>query len=209
MTETAQINTDAATSTNAAAPVVTPTLLGGDTTKPVTEPTGDVTKPVVKDEVKAVTYGDFKLPEGFKSEDIGEAVTLAKDLGLTQEQAQKLIDYETKQVEEAKKADAEKKKSYEEGKQKMRQTWYDQVIKDKEIGGDKFKEALPIINKARVAFATPELTSFLETTGLGNHPELVKLFYQIGKRISEDKIHMGGNEGGKQKTQAEKLYSAK
>ncbi|MEI6907818.1 peptidase, partial [Klebsiella pneumoniae] len=53
-------------------------------------------------------------------------------------------------------------------------------------------------------FGTPELKEYLNGTGLGNHPELVKAFIKVGKAMSEDGM-VTGKEGG-QRSAAEVLY---
>lgn len=44
-------------------------------------------------------------------------------------------------------------------------------------------------------FGSPELKQYLNETGLGNHPELVRIFANIGKAMSEDGL-VTGNSGG-------------
>ena len=53
-------------------------------------------------------------------------------------------------------------------------------------------------------FGTPELKTYLNDTGLGNHPDLVKAFVKIGKAMSEDGMVDGSNQG--QRSAAEVLY---
>ena len=48
------------------------------------------------------------------------------------------------------------------------------------------------------------LKEYLEGTGLGTHPELVKAFVKIGKAMSEDGMVDGSNQG--QRSAAEVLY---
>jgi hypothetical protein len=45
---------------------------------------------------------------------------------------------------------------------------------------------------------------YLNTTGLGNHPDLVKTFVKIGKAMSEDGMVDGSNQG--QLSAAKVLY---
>jgi len=49
------------------------------------------------------------------------------------------------------------------------------------------------------------MSAALDQTGMGNHPELVRTFAQIGKAISEDKIHMGNQSHG-ERSAADILY---
>ena len=45
--------------------------------------------------------------------------------------------------------------------------------------------------KAFDQFGTPELKTFLNDTGLGNHPELVRWAFRVGGALSEDGIVKG------------------
>lgn len=75
---------------------------------------------------------------------------------------------------------------------------------DKEIGGDKLTASLSKAQQALETFGTPELKEYLNETGLGNHPELVKAFVKIGKAMSEDNMVSAANTG--QRSAAEVLY---
>ncbi|OKX10330.1 hypothetical protein AWP89_07880 [Escherichia coli] len=88
--------------------------------------------------------------------------------------------------------------------QKTTEQWAADVKADKEIGGDKLISNLSAAQRALDQFGTPELKEYLNTTGLGNHPDLVKTFVKIGKAMSEDGMVTGGNEG--QRSAAEVLY---
>lgn len=111
---------------------------------------------------------------------------MAKELDLTQEQAQKLIDLDAKRAQSQLDAvNAQTKK------------WLDELPSDKEFGGDKLKENLAIANKAVEAFGTPELKQLLNESRLGNHPELIRAFYRAGKAISQDTRFVAGGSGNK------------
>lgn len=81
------------------------------------------------------------------------------------------------------------------------------VRADKEIGGDKLTANIGMAQKALDQFGTPELRTYLEQTGLGNHPDLVRCFMKIGKSMGEDSMVMAGNGG--QRSAAEVLYGNK
>lgn len=206
--EAAQNNTSAATDGNEATTQTTETgntlLTGGEEQQGQTSTETTQTEGETQSKVE---YTDFTLPEGLVADDVSDLVSLAQELGLDQDKAQKLIDREAKLLTEAKQSEEDQKKAADEARTKMRNGWYEEVMKDKEIGGDNFKKVKPVIDKARNTFASPELNKFFEDTGLGNHPLLVKLFYNIGKAISEDTFHAGSGEGvqGARST-AQKLY---
>ena len=88
--------------------------------------------------------------------------------------------------------------------QAQTEQWAADVKADKEIGGDKLTANLSSAQRALDQFGTPELKEYLNTTGLGNHPDLVKTFVKIGKAMSEDGMVDGSNQG--QRSAAEVLY---
>lgn len=69
--------------------------------------------------------------------------------------------------------------------------WAEEVKADKELGGDNLKETLGMAAKARDEFGSKELSQLLDETGLGNHPEVVKFFYNVGRGISDDSYIKG------------------
>jgi hypothetical protein len=129
---------------------------------------------------------DFKAPEGVALDAAAvEAFSpIAKDLKLSQAQAQRLVDvYAGLQAQQAE-AQAEQVKA-----------WAKAVVADKEIGGAKWAENRAVIARARDQFASPGLVQLMEQTGLGSHPEVIKLFVRVGKAISDDGHVIGGNPG--------------
>jgi hypothetical protein len=142
-------------------------------------------------------YADFTLPEGMEADPdlIAEFKAEAKRLNLSQEDAQKLVDIQAKLAEKQGKAVLEQH-------QKTVKEWADQVKQD--LGADYQKE-LSYAAKAINKFGTPELREFFNATGIGNHPELVKVFINIGKQISEDAF-VEGKDKAAPKSAAEILY---
>lgn len=142
---------------------------------------------------------EFQAPEGQSFDDavLGAYSEVAKELNLSQDDAQKLLDkvapvMHARQQEQIAAVQAE---------------WSEASKTDKEFGGDKLNENLGIAKKALDAFATPELKSLLNEAGLGNHPEVIRFMYRAGKSISEDRIVMGQQVPGSDKSLADKLYS--
>lgn len=120
------------------------------------------------------------MPEGVKLDaDQAEQFSgVAKELGLTQEQAQKIADLQVKAVQ--KQIDAHRSTVI---------GWRDSVVNDPVLGGDKLTATVATANKA-IDLAPPEvrteLRTLLDTTGLGNHPAVVKWAHAIGMLVSED-----------------------
>ncbi|HCM3756389.1 TPA: peptidase [Salmonella enterica subsp. enterica serovar London] len=142
---------------------------------------------------------EFQAAEGVEldTEALKEFEPVAREMNLTNEQAQKLVDVYPKILAGVQQRQAE-------AWQQTTEQWAADVKADKEIGGDKLTSNLSAAQRALDQFGTPELKEYLNTTGLGNHPDLVKTFVKIGKAMSEDGMVTGGNNG--QRSAAEVLY---
>lgn len=140
----------------------------------------------------------FKAPEGVTFDDkvIGAFSEVAKELNLPQEQAQKVLD-KMAPVLESRQADQ---------LQIARTEWAKAAKADKEFGGEKLGENLGMAKKALDAFATPELRTLLEKSGLGDHPEVIRMFYRAGKAISEDGFVAGSRANGTPSDPAKRMF---
>lgn len=140
----------------------------------------------------------FEFPEDMPVDEaeLNDFKSTAKELGLSPDQAKKLVDLRVKFAQSA-----VSKHTAAVGE------WRNQSKADKEFGGDKFEENLSHAIKARDAFATDELKTLLQTTRLGDHPEVVRFFYRVGKALSEDKfVKPGATNGAERKSTADVLY---
>lgn len=197
---------------DAPAPAADPAKPEGDKPQPGTEgdnpqenKPADGDKPADKPDDKekkpegAPEKYEFTAGEGVEldSEALKDFEPVARDLNLTNEQAQKLVDAYPKILAGVQQRQAE-------AWQKQTEGWADTVKADKEIGGDKLTANLSAAQRALDQFGTPELKEYLNATGLGNHPDLVKTFVKIGKAMSEDGMVDGSNQG--QRSAAEVLY---
>lgn len=140
------------------------------------------------------TY-EFKAPDGteYDSAILETFSGAAKEANLPQDAAQKLIETMAPALA-ARQADQV---------QALQKEWMDASKADKEFGGDKLQENLAVARKAYDTFdpipsgqTTTPLRTLLEKSGLGNHPEIIRLLFRAGKAISEDKF-VGGAPGGK------------
>lgn len=127
------------------------------------------------------TYADFDLPEGMPLDEklLESAVPVFKELNLTQEQAQKLVDFQANQVQASQDAAID---SFNQ----MKADWLNQAKTDKEIGGDSFDENVGTAKLFIKQFGTEELRNILDETGVGNHPEVIRAFANAGKFLKED-----------------------
>lgn len=86
------------------------------------------------------------------------------------------------------------------------QTWAEQAKADKEFGGEKFAENLAVAAAARDQFGSPALTALLNKMKVGDHPEIVRYFYRVGKAVSQDGFVPGRSTNGQAKSDAEVFY---
>ncbi len=133
------------------------------------------------------TYEDFAAPEGMELN--AEALTafseIAKAKNLTQAEAQSMVDLATGLMTQREEAQIAAFAAQADG-------WREATLKDAEFGGTKLAETLPVAVRARDQFGTPELKALLDESRLGDHPEVVRLFYKVGMAISEDNFVPGG-----------------
>lgn len=135
---------------------------------------------------------EFKAPEGreYDAEVINNFSEVAKELNLSQDAAQKLLDKMAPIVEQRQIQQIEQ----------VRTQWADASKNDKEFGGEKLQENLAVAKKALDQFGTPELRTLLNESGLGNHPDVIRFMFRAGKAISEDR-YVGGDVGKGGKSQ--------
>lgn len=129
-------------------------------------------------------YAEFTLPDDMQLDQslLNAALPVFKDLKLTQEQAQALVNFQAAQV-----------KSQAESFDQLVKSWGEQAKTDKEIGGDKFDEHVSLARLALSKFGTPELTKLLEEFGVGDHPEMIRFTARIGKLLKQDVPDLPGN----------------
>jgi len=173
----AEASTEAGKQTQTTETQTPPATETADKTTTTTE-----TKPPVQTKAAPEKY-EFKAPEGTAFDPgILEAFSgAAKEADLTQDAAQKILEkmapaLATRQADQVK---------------AIHEEWRTASAADTEFGGAKLAENLGVARKAYDMFATPELRTLLDTTGMGNHPEVIRMMYRVGKAISEDKFVAG------------------
>lgn len=128
-------------------------------------------------------YEAFKVPEGYEmpEEVTKEVNTMFKDLNLSQEGAQKLIDYYHTKNQEAAEAPF---KLWE----KTQEEWQTAVKLDPEVG-PKLNEVRQTISKAIDGIGDPKLASdfrsAMDYTGAGNNLAFIKAFYRLAQKVTE------------------------
>lgn len=143
-------------------------------------------KPVESKTESAPQKYELKAPDGqqFDAEIVTSFSEIARELNLTQEGAQKVLDTMAPKMAERQMAQLEA----------IRSQWTEASKGDKEFGGDALAENLSVAKKALDSFGTTELRALLNESGLGNHPEIIRFMYRAGKAISEDR-YVGSSVG--------------
>jgi len=140
---------------------------------------------------------DFKSAEGkVQPAVLAKFEGIARELGLSQEAAVKLIDSVSPAMQEA--ANAQRQHTIA--------AWENAAKADPEFGGDKLGENMATAKKALDKFGSPELTKMLNDTGLGNHPELIRAFFRAGQQISSGSFVPSGQGQSKSGDAGSKLY---
>lgn len=145
-------------------------------------------------------YSEFKLPEGFTLDAASAEIAhgVFKELNLSQDAAQKLIETEAKFLQ--KQAEA-KKNDFEA----LKKSWKEESIS--KLGADAEKK-LQIAGRAMEVLGGPELRQILADSGLEYHPAMVDLFIKAGTQLSPDTFPDGKKigEGSEVKTGAGAIY---
>jgi hypothetical protein len=106
---------------------------------------------------------------------------LAKELGLSKEAAQKLVNRDIAlRVEGQKRIDAAI------DQQKTR--WAEQTRSDTEVGGQNLDRSLGDARTVLDKFGTPAFKKEITESGYGNNVELIRLLARVGKVMREDGI---------------------
>ena len=136
---------------------------------------------------------EFKTPEGFEemnTEAIEQFIPLAKELGLSNDQGQQLVNHYADQL-------LHQQKAMTEGWAKQIEEHQTNVLADREIGGelgsDSFKAKQKII---RTALNDLPDSAFKKAVLNGgaidvNDPGLIRVLYRYGKLISESSFREG------------------
>lgn len=145
---------------------------------------------------------DLKLPEDNPLGDEG-AVQLeefAKELGLSNEQAQKLLDNQVQAVKGYEKhlVDSASVRSAE---------WKKEIENDPEIGRDNHGEFKQRAKQVLAQYADEEFIAALNETEMGNFPPLARFIHRISKATSNDSLVLGSSGRVKKpKSAAEVFY---
>ena len=144
---------------------------------------------------------------------LGELTTTIGEWQLTQEQAQVLVDLGAKQAQAIMAQVNEQQSALNNSLLEAFNTaegsvaanefprpalleeqvlqWEAATKKDKLLGGDKLEANLATAKLALDSFGSPELKQFLAKSGLGSHPEVIRMLHKVGSSIGDDQLVIG------------------
>ncbi|MCE1084714.1 hypothetical protein LU642_29475 [Pseudomonas asiatica] len=133
-------------------------------------------------------YAFSNLPEGYSisEEQLAAFSPVLKELGLTQEQADKLVAFDAQRSLAAQEASQQQAIEF---RNKQVGEWETALRGDAEFGGANFDANVAVAQQFLTDFGSPELSVFLAESGLGSHPEVVRMFHKAGKELGEGKLH--------------------
>jgi hypothetical protein len=189
------------------APVTPPT--GGDPTpKPTDPPTPPA--PTVPDKY------DLKLPDKSTVDKavVERTAAKARELGLSQEHAQKTLDYVHQEIDAAANAAVEASlKSHLPGGAVWEQQvteWGAASLADPEIGNNNPEQMAKMSTLAKevvAKFGDKESIEFIESNPLSSHPAFLRLLTRIGKASAEGSLVVPSSQRNGQKSVADRWYA--
>ena len=150
-------------------------------------------------------------PEGMTldADTLALATPVFKDLGLSNDQAQSLIPVAG---EFAKKIADGMNTQILAGITAQRKEWFDTSKADPEIGGANWDKTLSTASMALDKLGATKGSPFrtlLDDSGLGNHPEMIRMMKRVGEAIGEDaSFARSDTTGSAKKTDAELFYGS-
>tara|TARA_R110000822_G_scaffold82279_4_gene194762 strand:+ start:9466 stop:10161 length:696 start_codon:yes stop_codon:yes gene_type:complete len=155
---------------------------------------------------------EYESPEGIDlSEDAQKMLDVfgdrAKDMRLTQDQYQAVVDYD---MERGKAAVEYQATAFDE----RVDAWGEEVKADKEIGGENLQQNLGLAKKVLDGYGSEGFQSLLDKPspenpnglGLGNHPEMIRFLQRVGKSVGESDFIDGASHKLEDKDSLQRMY---
>ena len=150
-------------------------------------------------------YSGVELPENYCYDEnlLKEFNELAGKYNLSQKSANELMSMAVKLTQYM---GANYSKTMAEQQRQKIENYKQNLIYDREIGGCNFERTLNTANIAYTQFADNDVQALLSETGLNCHPKIVKMFYNIGKRMQNDSIYGVGIAAAPKENREDILY---
>lgn len=166
-----------------------------DATQAPPEPAPEPAAP----EFEPLTAEQFTLPESIDSEGLAPFLEVVNEAKLPAEQGQKFLEMFHEQVSAMAESQA---RAWNE----TQETWLNEVKSDPEIGGDKLSAALGEIAKVVDRYGSKELREFMDVSGAGNNPHVVKFLHGIAKAVNERPPVSGQPSATSAQSRAERMF---
>lgn len=159
---------------------------------------------------EVVPFEGLVAPEGFASLD-AEALTAAtpilRELGVdTPERAQEVVNqFAPVLAGMVERAVAANHEAVRTAQVELAASWANEVKADPVIGGGNYAKTVADNAVVLDTFFSTEFREYLDVTGLGNHPAMVKGLHAIHSQIEQGTIHIGAAEAAKLQPH-QKLY---
>lgn len=131
---------------------------------------------------------EIKMPDGVTMDQglLDQVTPMFRDAKLSPAQAQVVADAYMMQQTKALEAHAEQTKQ-----------WLKEAKEDKEFGGKELNANMGYARRAFTQFGSERALQIFDTYGLGNNPEVLRMFVRIGKAMGEGGTILGGDGGGR------------
>lgn len=97
--------------------------------------------------------------------------------------------------------------NWQEQQTAQRKSWREELLADKNFGGDKYDASLAEARQALARFDDDgRIRAMLEQTGYGDHPAVVSIFARVGRALAEDKVVGKDKSQGKLAPLEDRLY---
>lgn len=139
-------------------------------------------------------FKDIELPEGIQFDNAlaSKFEPVAKELNLTQEDANKLVNMLVEHQKEQLGNQEEIIAQFKKQELEATKIEYQRLLEtDKEISGkgkEQYEAYLNLADKGYGAFASDELQNVISQYGLDYHPAVIKHFYRLGKLCGQDSV---------------------
>lgn len=141
----------------------------------------------------------YESPEGLEldASTFESFGTIAKEAGLTQAQVNAIAKFDVERM--AKLPDMLREYADAQMQEGLKQM-------ASELGKEKYDTSLRLANNTLKQFADESIGKWLQDSGMGNSPQLVKLLAKIGERLAEDSPTTANLQGNKSKTPEQTMY---
>jgi hypothetical protein len=144
---------------------------------------------------------NLKLPDGalLGAGHVEKVASFAKERGLSEAQAQALLERENETV-------STYMRDHNDAFKKQTETWVQELTTDKEFGGEQLNENGQLAYRAASQWFGEEFVDLIKQANLNHHPMLFRGLVRLGRAMADDKLVMGAHGGMPVKSTAEVFY---